>query len=78
MEVAAASIAVVQIADRVLTLCKAYIDGVRDAPDDFRLILIEVSSLKPILKSSNLSLQPLNLLLLERMPTYRCILFYCP
>lgn len=32
MEVAAASIAVFQIVDRVLTLCKAYIEDVQTPP----------------------------------------------
>jgi hypothetical protein len=36
MEVVASIIAVVQIADRIITMCKAYIEGVRDAPADLR------------------------------------------
>ena len=43
-------IAVVQIADRVADLCKAYITGVKDAPTELRAILIEVESLKCVLE----------------------------
>ncbi|CZT13596.1 uncharacterized protein RAG0_17096 [Rhynchosporium agropyri] len=59
MEIAAASIAVIQTAERVLPLFKAYIDGIKEAPNDFRLILIEISSLKPILEAvQSLALAP--------------------
>lgn len=46
----ASAFAVVQIADRVITLCRAYISGVNDAPTDLRAILIEVGSLKCVLE----------------------------
>jgi hypothetical protein len=42
--------AVIQIADRIVALCKAYITGVNDAPFDLRTILIEVGSLKCVLE----------------------------
>lgn len=44
----ASVIAVVQLADRVASLCKGYIDGVRDYPKDLRVIYVEISSLKAI------------------------------
>ncbi len=46
----ASAIAVVQIADRIITLCKDYITGVHDAPADLRAILIEVGSVKCVLE----------------------------
>jgi hypothetical protein len=46
----ASAIAVVQLADRIAELCKAYITGVKDAPADLRAILIEVGSLKCVLE----------------------------
>jgi len=42
----ASVIAVVQIADRIATLCKTYITGVHDAPADLRAVLIEIGSVK--------------------------------
>jgi len=41
LSAAASIIAVVQIADRIVALCKAYITGVNDAPTELRAILIE-------------------------------------
>lgn len=46
-----ALIAFVQLADRVIDICKHYIGSVRDAPNDLRIILVEVSSLKAILQN---------------------------
>src|ERR1700753_2522055 len=46
--IAANIIAVIQVADRVISLCKFYLELVRDAPSDIRVILIETSSLKTI------------------------------
>jgi len=46
----ASAIAVVQLADKVISLCKSYITGVHDAPVDLRKILIEVSSMKCVLE----------------------------
>ncbi|KAK3331701.1 hypothetical protein B0T19DRAFT_366827 [Cercophora scortea] len=45
----ASAVAFIQLADRVIGLCKFYIESVRDVPHDIRVILIEVSSLKSIL-----------------------------
>ena len=47
---AASVIALVQVADRIISLCKAYITGVHDAPADLRAILIEVGSVKCVLE----------------------------
>ena len=46
----ASAIAIYQIADRVIDLCRAYIKGVRDAPSDLRAIIIEVGGLKSVLE----------------------------
>ncbi|KAF4873572.1 hypothetical protein CGCSCA1_v007316 [Colletotrichum siamense] len=43
--------ATVQIADRVISLCKRYIESIRDAPSDLRTILVEVSAMKAVLES---------------------------
>ncbi|KAK3685175.1 hypothetical protein B0T22DRAFT_537570 [Podospora appendiculata] len=42
-------IAVIQMADRVIDLCKNYLGAARDAPADLRLILFETSSIKSVL-----------------------------
>ena len=47
-------VAVVQIADRVISLCKTYLTGVQDAPIDLRAILIEVGSVKCVLETLDL------------------------
>ncbi|KAE8441533.1 hypothetical protein EG329_004879 [Mollisiaceae sp. DMI_Dod_QoI] len=47
----ASIIAVIQIADRVIGLCKFYLETVHDAPADLRAILIETSTMKTILES---------------------------
>jgi hypothetical protein len=41
-------IAVMQLADRVVGLCKYWIEAVRDAPSDLRSILLETSMLQTI------------------------------
>jgi len=46
---AASIVAIVQIADRVIDLCKYYIATVEDHPKDLRIILIETSSLRSLL-----------------------------
>lgn len=50
LSAAASVIAVVQIADRIIDMCKTYITGVKDAPADLRAILIEVGSVKCVLE----------------------------
>lgn len=49
--IGASIVAVIQIADRVIGLCKFYIETVRDAPSDLRAILIETSAMKTILEN---------------------------
>ncbi|KAH8686369.1 hypothetical protein BGZ61DRAFT_454381 [Ilyonectria robusta] len=49
LSVVASIFAVVQIADRVISLCKYYLELSRDAPTDLRAILIETSALRTIL-----------------------------
>ena len=51
--VAAASsvIAIIQITDRVISLCKFYIETVKDVASDLRLMLVEVSALKTIFEN---------------------------
>lgn len=44
----ASIIAICQIADRLIGLCKFYIETVKDAPSDLRKILVELSALKTI------------------------------
>lgn len=42
-------VAILHVANRVITLCKKFLEAVRDAPCDIRLILVEVSTLRAIL-----------------------------
>ena len=51
LTIAALSIAVVQIADRVIGVCKFYIENAKDAPSDLNLILNETSTIQAILKN---------------------------
>ncbi|KAI3532124.1 hypothetical protein CSPX01_13657 [Colletotrichum filicis] len=48
---AASVFATIQIADRVVSICKHYIKTVRDAPSDLRTILVECSSVGAVLQS---------------------------
>ena len=50
---AASVIAVIQIAERVVDICKFYIETVKDTPSDLRLILVEISTLRPIFENVN-------------------------
>jgi hypothetical protein len=45
----ASVIAFIQLADRVIELCKYYIETAHDAPHDLRVILVEISSLRAVL-----------------------------
>ncbi|KAK3370926.1 hypothetical protein B0T24DRAFT_627387 [Lasiosphaeria ovina] len=49
LSIAASIFAAIQIADRVISLCKFYLELASDAPSDLRVILIEASALKAIL-----------------------------
>ncbi|KAG8532304.1 uncharacterized protein KY384_003945 [Bacidia gigantensis] len=44
--IAASVIAIVQIADRIIGLCKSYISSARDLASELRVVLIETSSIK--------------------------------
>lgn len=57
----AASIAAfIQLADRVITLSKFYLEALEDCPRDIRVLFIEVSSLKGILESLDFLVQNSN------------------
>ena len=47
----ASVIAIIQITDRIVGVCKFYIETAKDVASDLRLILVEVSTLKTIFKS---------------------------
>jgi len=49
LSIAASIFAAIQIADRVISLCRFYLELTSDAPSDLRVILIEASALKAIL-----------------------------
>jgi hypothetical protein len=51
--VGASVIAVIQISGQIISLCKKYIEAVRDCPSDLRLILVEISMLESIFKTLN-------------------------
>ena len=53
LAVGASVIAIIQVADRIISLCKFYIETARDAPSDLRVILVETSALKTILENLN-------------------------
>lgn len=46
----ASVLAFIGLADRIIRLAKGYIDGLRDAPNDIRIIHGEVSSLRAIVE----------------------------
>ena len=54
LSLAAGIIATIQIAERVIALCKRYLEAVQDAPSDLRIIFIEASTLKTILDNLQL------------------------
>ena len=45
------AIAIIQIADRVVELCRYWIEAIRDAPADLRSILLETSMLRTVLNN---------------------------
>jgi Fungal N-terminal domain of STAND proteins len=47
-------IAIIQIANTVISVCKDYVTSVTDAPKDLRTILIEVGSIKCVLETLEL------------------------
>jgi hypothetical protein len=52
----ASIITIIQIAESIISTCKAYIRDVKDAPSDLRTILIEVGSVKCVLEALELSI----------------------
>lgn len=52
--VGASVIAIIQITERIIHLCKFYIETVRDAPSDLRTIFLEASMLKTIFENLNI------------------------
>ncbi|KAJ4245002.1 hypothetical protein NW762_014208 [Fusarium torreyae] len=48
---AASVVAIIQIAERIATVCVSYIDGVQGYPKDLRVIYAEVNSLKVVFES---------------------------
>jgi hypothetical protein len=57
LTVTAGVIAIIQIADKIISTCKDYITTVKDAPRDLRAITIEVGSVKNVLELLELLLQ---------------------
>src|SRR5690242_17830169 len=51
--VAASVIAIIQITDRIVDVCKFYIEVTGDASSDLRVILLETSTLKTIFENLN-------------------------
>lgn len=51
LSIVASSIALAQLTDRVISLCKFYIQTARDYKDDLRVILVETSALKVLLEN---------------------------
>lgn len=54
LAVGASVIATIQITERITGLCRFYIESVRDAPADLRLISIETSTLKTLFENVKL------------------------
>ena len=48
LSVAASIIAVIQISGKLVKWCTAYIESVKDAPQDLRIIHVEISTLKAV------------------------------
>ena len=44
-------IAVIQISDRIIELCKFYIESLAETPSSLRAVLIEISTLKTVFKT---------------------------
>ena len=44
-------IAVIQVTDRVVSLCKLYVEYVRDLPADIRTILVELAMLRAVFEN---------------------------
>ena len=55
--IGASVIAIVQIADRIIGVCKYFIGSAHDAPSGLRAILLEVSALKTVLENLNFMIE---------------------
>ena len=44
-------IAIIQITDRIINVCKFYLESIQGTPSDLRIILIEISALKTVLEN---------------------------
>lgn len=51
LSISASIFAVIQMANRIIGVCKNYIEAVRDTPSDLRAILIEISAIKSLLEN---------------------------
>lgn len=49
--ITAGVIAVIGLADRIISLCQVYVATFRDAPNDLRTIMVEAGSLKSVVAS---------------------------
>ena len=50
LSLTASVIAIIQLADRIISVCKEYVTTVKDAPNDLRVIIIEAGSVKCVLE----------------------------
>jgi hypothetical protein len=51
LSITASVLAIIEVADKIISVCKSYISTVRDAPIDLRTILIEVGGVKCVLEA---------------------------
>lgn len=51
LSIAASVIAVIGLADKIISLCQGYVATVKDAPSDLRTIMVEAGSLKSVVTS---------------------------
>jgi hypothetical protein len=50
LSIIASYIAIIQIADRLVSNCKGYVKSVKDTPNNIRIIIIEVGSVRCVLE----------------------------
>jgi hypothetical protein len=50
LSIAGSVITIIQIADRIISICKDYITTVKDAPTDLRRVAMEVGGIKSVLE----------------------------
>ena len=51
LSITASVVAILGLAEKIISSCRSYLSSIRDAPSDLRSILIEVSSLKSIVEN---------------------------